>query len=130
MSSDSDPDVNLLGVLGSSLAVLLFVALIGRKEPNGGRNIKLHFLYFGGAACAVILLPTSIAQYVFTELTVTLVGALYPIFRATKAVCTPDEDDDKVWRKLGSPRLCRVSKSLPIPRNGCNTGNSAGFFSA
>ncbi|EJK68541.1 hypothetical protein THAOC_10268 [Thalassiosira oceanica] len=107
MSSESEPDaaadVNLVGVLGSSVAILVFVALIGRKEPNQGLDTKLHFLYFGVAACAVILLPSSIAQYVFTELSVTLVGALYPIFRATKAVCTPEEDDDKS-HILWSPR--------------------------
>jgi len=79
---------------------------------NQGLDTKLHFLYFGVAACAVILLPSSIAQYVFTELSVTLVGALYPIFRATKAVCTPEEDDDKEWLQywqLGGVLFCFTS---------------------
>ena len=130
MSSDTDADVNLVGVLGCSAATLIFVALIGRKESNQGRDIKIHLLYAVVACAATILLPSSISQYVFTELNVTLVGALYPIFRATKAVCTPDEDDDKVRNEVGYPSSCRVSiLKVYSRRSGCNTGNSAEFSS-
>eukprot|EP00956_Cyclotella_meneghiniana_P023645 scaffold46469_cov60-Cyclotella_meneghiniana.AAC.1 len=52
---------------------------------------------FGVAFISVVFLPTSVASYIFTELSVSLVGCVYPIYRATKAVCTPGEDDDKEW---------------------------------
>ena len=59
--------------------------------------------------CSVAFIPTSIASYIFTELSVTLVGCVYPVYRATKAVCTPDEGDDKEWLQywmLGGVLFC------------------------
>jgi hypothetical protein len=82
-----------------SLGVLLVTSL-GYKyiDPNGGKDVKLHVLYIATAIVLVALLPlTNIGKYVYTELTVALVGAMYPVYRSTRAVCTPDEDDDKVW---------------------------------
>ena len=81
-----------------SLGVLL-AASLGYKyiKRNGGRDIKIHLIYFASAICLVVFLPPYIAQYIFTELTVSLIGAMYPVYRATKAVCSPDEDDDKEW---------------------------------
>ena len=82
-----------------SLGVLLVTSL-GYKyiDPTGGKDVKIHVLYIATAIVLVALLPlTNIGQYVYTELTVALVGAMYPVYRSTKAVCTPDEDDDKVW---------------------------------
>jgi len=66
-------------------------------NQNGGRVWKFHMMYLAFAICAVILVPESIACYIYTELTVTLVGAVYPVYRATKAACTPFEGDDKEW---------------------------------
>lgn len=81
-----------------SLGVLL-VASLGYNflQPNGGTSIKFHLVYFVCAICLVAFLPASIANRVFTALSVALVGAMYPVYRATKAVCTPEEDDDKEW---------------------------------
>ena len=84
--------------LGCSLGVLLAASLgYSLIQPNGGQCIKIHLVYFAYAICLVAFLPTSIANHVFTELTVSLVGAMYPVYRATKAVCTPEEEDDKEW---------------------------------
>ena len=81
-----------------SLGVLILVALgYSCIKPNGGANVKIHIIYFASAICLVAFLPAGISQYVFTELTVSLVGAMYPVYRATKAVCTPEEEDDKEW---------------------------------
>ena len=84
--------------LCSSLGVLL-AASLGYKyiKSNDGKCIKIHVAYFASAICLVAFLPTSITKYVFTELTVSLVGAMYPVYRATRAVCSPEEDDDKEW---------------------------------
>jgi hypothetical protein len=83
-----------------SLGVLLVIAL-GDKYigPNGGKDVKMHVLYVATAIALVVLLPIMNigGQYIYTELTVALVGAMFPVYRSMKAVCTPDEDDDKVW---------------------------------
>jgi len=81
-----------------SFAVLAVVAISYKfLHPNGGRVWKIHAIYFASAICTIVFLPHNIATHIFTDLTVTLVGAVYPIYRATKAVCTPFEDDDKEW---------------------------------
>jgi hypothetical protein len=81
-----------------SLGVLL-AASLGYKyiEPNGGQDVRIHLLYIAFAIGLVVFLPPHIAEYIFTELTVSFVGAMYPVYRATKAVCTPEGDDDKEW---------------------------------
>jgi len=87
----------IIGSIVASLGILLVIAIVGRKDPNQGRNTKIHLVYIAASLLFVLLLPSSVAAYIFTQLTVTLVGFVYPIYRATKAVCTPDDDDDKVW---------------------------------
>ncbi|KAL9190202.1 hypothetical protein ACHAXT_007413 [Thalassiosira profunda] len=96
--SDDDAENSLWATVGCSLAVLAAASLSYTFiTPNRGVDLKIHAAYVIAAICAVAFTPASIGSYVFTELTVTLVGAVYPIYRATKAVCTPDESDDKEW---------------------------------
>mmetsp|Transcript_19534 Transcript_19534/g.43500 ORF Transcript_19534/g.43500 Transcript_19534/m.43500 type:complete len:379 (+) Transcript_19534:108-1244(+) len=90
----ADPWITLGGAVGFLVAVSLTYKFI---EPNQGRDWKVHAIYWVAAICAVVFIPTSVARYMFSSLTVTLVGAVYPIYRATKAVCTPEEADDKEW---------------------------------
>mmetsp|Transcript_21822 Transcript_21822/g.52761 ORF Transcript_21822/g.52761 Transcript_21822/m.52761 type:complete len:386 (+) Transcript_21822:130-1287(+) len=83
---------------GCSFAVLAAVALTYKfLKPNSGRVPKIHGLYWAVTISTVLLVPEDVASYVFTALTVTLVGAIYPIHRAIKACCTPYEGDDKEW---------------------------------
>ena len=95
----SDDDVsNIWSSLSCSFAVLALVSLSYKFLPsNGGRNFKIHALYWVVAIVTVIVLPSEVSSHVFTGLTITLVGAIYPVYRAVKACCTPDEDDDKEW---------------------------------
>lgn len=91
-------DNNLWVTVGCSFAVLAAASLSYTYiEPNRGIDWKIHAAYLAVAICSVVFIPEDYSSYVFTELTVTLVGCVYPIYRATKAVCTPDEDDDKEW---------------------------------
>mmetsp|Transcript_1989 Transcript_1989/g.4297 ORF Transcript_1989/g.4297 Transcript_1989/m.4297 type:complete len:376 (+) Transcript_1989:37-1164(+) len=92
-------DENNIWITVSCSAAVLAVASLSytRLEPNRGTDWKIHAAYLAIAICSVVFIPESIASYIFTELTVTLVGCVYPIYRATKAVCTPDDDDDKEW---------------------------------
>jgi len=78
--------------IGCSIAVLAAVSSSYKFiEPNRGQDLKIHAFYIGAAISCVIFLPTNIASYIFTDLTVALVASVYPVYRATKAVCTPEE---------------------------------------
>jgi len=81
-----------------SCALLLGVAASYKYlDANRGADWRIHAAYGVAALCAVVVVPEGVSSYLFTELTVTLVGAAYPIYRSTKAVCTPGDDDDKEW---------------------------------
>ena len=83
--------------LACSIGILAAVALSYKYlEPNP-YDWKHHVIYWIIAILIIVLLPASVSSYIFSSLTVTLVGAVYPVYRATKAVCTPDEHDDKEW---------------------------------
>ena len=102
MSDDSvsyDDSLNALISVPCSLAVLATVAVLYKFLPsNRGRSFKIHALYWTVAIVTVIVLPSEVSSYVFNGLTITLVGALYPVYRAVKACCTYDDDeDDKEW---------------------------------
>ena len=96
--------------VGCSAVVLAAVSLsYSFIEPNRGVDLKAHAIYAAASICSVAFIPTNISSYVFTELSVTLVGCVYPVYRATKAVCTPDEGDDKEWLQywmLGGVLFC------------------------
>ena len=52
-----------------------------RLDANGGKNWKIHAAFGVATLLAVGVVPESLSSYVFTQLTVTLVGAVYPIYR-------------------------------------------------
>lgn len=86
-------------IFASSLGVLIAVTLAYHKlERNLGRNWVPHAIYWGVAGlCIGLVSVTSIGPYVFSGLTVTVIGFGLPIYESVRAVCTPEEDDDKVW---------------------------------
>jgi hypothetical protein len=90
---------NAWGVFGASIAVLAAVAISYHTlERNRGRQWIPHAIYWAVAVIVIVLLgPTSIAPYIFSTLTVTVVGVALPIYESVRAVCTPEEDDDKAW---------------------------------
>ena len=99
--SEEEVENSLWISVACSFAVLAAVSLSYKVlEPNGGVDWKIHAVYWAAAVCSISFIPHEITSYIFTELTVTLVGAVYPVYRATKAVCTPDEDDDKEWLQV------------------------------
>ena len=81
----SDDGNNIWITVGCSVAVLLAVSLAYRCiEPNRGVDLRIHLAYIIIAVCSVVFIPGDYSGYVFTELTVTLVGCVYPVYRATK----------------------------------------------
>jgi FtsH-binding integral membrane protein len=87
---------NLYLSIACSLAILAATSISYKFiESNRGTELKYHIVYVVIALALVVFLPVDIGEYVFTELTVTFVGCVYPIYRATKAVCTPDEGETK-----------------------------------
>lgn len=92
-------DENSIWITVSCSAAILAVTSLSYAhiESNRGTDWKIHAVYLAIAICSVIFIPEGVASYIFTELTVSLVGCVYPIYRSTKAVCTPDGEDDKEW---------------------------------
>jgi TB2/DP1, HVA22 family len=76
----------------------------GRMTRTRGRAVLPHAVY-GACVVSILLLSYLIAiapvtaaiGCVFTSLTITLVGTVFPIYESLHAVCTPEEDDDKAW---------------------------------
>lgn len=72
---DDGADENIWAVVACSVAVLAAVSLsYSCITPNRGTDLRIHAAYLVVAACSVVFVPESIAGYVFTELTATLVG--------------------------------------------------------
>jgi hypothetical protein len=95
-TDDANPNIYLQ--IFCSLTILAAASLSYKfLQPNGGTDLKSHVIYAVVSLTLVLFLPSSVASYLFTELSVTFVGCVYPIYRATKAVCTPEEKDDKEW---------------------------------
>jgi hypothetical protein len=89
---------NVLISIASSLAVLGLVAILTKKlTQERDFHWQIHLRYWIVALLVIVLLPFSISKYVFSELTLALIGALFPVYESVLAVCTPDEQDDTDW---------------------------------
>jgi hypothetical protein len=98
MSSTGSPNPGI--VFACSTVILMGVALSYHAlERNFGRPWLPHVIYWGIAALVIGLLSplTNIAPYIFSGLTVTVLGVALPIYESIRAVCSPEEDDDKAW---------------------------------
>jgi TB2/DP1, HVA22 family len=94
------------GLIAISTSILLIasIALVYHRLPTT-TSTQLrrsqpwinHLLLLGLALGVIFLVPTNIAKYVFTDLAVTAVGTVFPIYESIRAICTPEEEDDKVW---------------------------------
>jgi len=90
------------GVAGGTLGVLALV-LIGYHvfeqdiRVERGKNWKWHAVYWVIAVPIIFFVPHSVTQYVFSNLTMTVVGFAVPVYESLRAVCTPEEEDDKAW---------------------------------
>ena len=94
----------------STVVVMTFVGITYRKfghhqtgqdgvvHPLHRRNPwYYHAILVGTMTVLAVCVPPSIARYVFSDLLVTAVATLLPIWESVRAVCTPDEQDDKLW---------------------------------
>mmetsp|Transcript_13252 Transcript_13252/g.32343 ORF Transcript_13252/g.32343 Transcript_13252/m.32343 type:complete len:439 (-) Transcript_13252:87-1403(-) len=98
----------------STVVILTFIGITYRKfgqqseEDREGRHHPQHPLHrrnpwychvilFGSMAIVAVCVPPSVARYVFSDLLVTAVATVFPIWESVRAVCTPDENDDKLW---------------------------------
>ena len=99
--SEEEVENSLWISVACSFAVLAAVSLSYTVlEPNGGVDWKIHAVYWAAAVCSISFIPHEITSYIFTELTVTLVGAVY---------CT---------RFTMQPRQCVLQMKM-MTRNGC-----------
>lgn len=91
-------DANPWITFGASLVVLVAVtAAYHGLEHNKEIKLRSHLIYWAISILVILVLPTSIAQYIFSPLAATIVGTCFPIYESVRAICTPDEDDDKEW---------------------------------
>lgn len=111
MVSPDTPDsagANPYGIAAGTVGMLVlttvgyhvFEADIVNNNNNVGRtlaNWKVHVIYWVLAALVIALVPVSISEYAFSDLTHTAVGVAVPIYESLRAVCTPEESDDKMW---------------------------------
>lgn len=97
ISSAADPWI----IFGCSIGVLAAVAAsyhLVAVSPERSRKWISHLIYWAIAVVAIVFLPmTPVAYYVFSSLTMCMVGTLFPIYESVRSVCTPDENDDKEW---------------------------------
>eukprot|EP00980_Cylindrotheca_fusiformis_P010410 scaffold2315_cov113-Cylindrotheca_fusiformis.AAC.3 len=98
VDSTKSKAVSILIGIGSSLAVLAVVAVLTIKlTQERDFRWQIHLRYWIVGILVIVFLPFPIARYVFSELTLSLVGALFPVYESVVAVCTPDEVDDTDW---------------------------------
>lgn len=60
-------------------------------------NWVAHLVFAAVGLSVVFLLPYNYASYLFSALTESLIGVAVPIYESVRAVCTPEDDDDKAW---------------------------------
>lgn len=95
-------DAHPAAIIAGSAAVLVLVACgyhFFEKDVGLGRgeNWRMHLLYWVIAVPIIVFVPATINQYIFSNLTQTVVGVALPIYESVRAVCTPEEEDDKMW---------------------------------
>lgn len=62
-------------------------------ERTRGRHWKTQLLYWTASIAVIVGLPyTTLDLYLFTGLTATLIGTVFPIYESVRAVCTPVRD--------------------------------------
>jgi hypothetical protein len=88
--------IRTLASLGVLVGIAIFYQFMERRQERG-RTIRPHLIWWGMCAAVVTLLPKSIATYIFDSLTMTMVATVFPVYESLRAICTPDEDDDKKW---------------------------------
>mmetsp|Transcript_13044 Transcript_13044/g.19194 ORF Transcript_13044/g.19194 Transcript_13044/m.19194 type:complete len:384 (-) Transcript_13044:150-1301(-) len=84
---------------GVSLVLLALAALGYHKtDRTFGLDLKIHVIYWAFVAGMIVLVSfVPVGNYVFSGLSYTFIGAWLPIYESIRAVCTPEEDDDKLW---------------------------------
>mmetsp|Transcript_36478 Transcript_36478/g.41619 ORF Transcript_36478/g.41619 Transcript_36478/m.41619 type:complete len:410 (+) Transcript_36478:111-1340(+) len=97
-----DTGMNVVDAMISSVVSIGMVAgvavLYHTTERNYGKCINTHACYWGVmVAVAIVVANVPFGKYIFSGLSYTLIGAWLPIYESIRAVCSPDERDDKTW---------------------------------
>mmetsp|Transcript_57269 Transcript_57269/g.121541 ORF Transcript_57269/g.121541 Transcript_57269/m.121541 type:complete len:433 (+) Transcript_57269:62-1360(+) len=82
----------------SLIAVVIVTPFIARLEPERShKNLQNHAKFAAFAVVALLLLPRSVQDEIFSRGGVVVVGTMVPIYESILAVCTIDEADDVSW---------------------------------
>jgi len=83
--------------LGCLIAVSAAYHFLAGSRTRG-RKLAPHVIYWVVSIAAIVLLPfLGVAEYIFSALTITMIATVFPIYESVRAVCTPEEEDDKSW---------------------------------
>ncbi len=81
---------NFYIAVACSLGVLALCAFLTHKLKQKREFVlRIHLFYWIGAILVTAFLPYEISKYVFSELTVAIVGCLLPVYESVYAVATP-----------------------------------------
>jgi len=79
------------------IAVAVTYIAVQRLPRTGGTELKNHGIFIACAVIFILIVPLNVRKIIFSPLTVRVIGCVYPLYESIRAVCTPDEEDDKVW---------------------------------
>ena len=83
----------------TAVILVLALVLIASKgfRRNKGRNMKYHGIYATITILCFLLIPLATKDVFFSQLTVVVVGTVFPIYQSLRAICTIETSDDTVW---------------------------------
>lgn len=82
-----------------ALLVLVLLTVAYHYAPTRTHNKVWipHVVTIAVWLLMLLAIPTAYVKYLFSPLMTVVVGTVFPIYESIRAVCTPDEDDDKLW---------------------------------
>lgn len=89
------PGYHALASFAVLVAVVVPFHLLERRRTS--TNWITHVIFLSCVPAVCYLLPYRYANYLFSSLTESLVGVAVPIYESVRAVCTPEDEDDKAW---------------------------------
>jgi len=97
MSDDYSTTLIVSAIGVGSLAFASIFLAVQRVPRTGGTVLIDHVLFLIGAIAVILVLPLHMRKLIFSPFGVRIVGTLFPLYESIRAVCTPEEEDDKVW---------------------------------
>ena len=89
------PGYHALAALFMLICAIVPYHLLEKRRTS--HNWIAHLAFVGVSAAVIVLLPFRYSNYLFSALTESVVGVAIPIYESVRAICTPEDSDDKAW---------------------------------